>query len=85
VSGHGPGFTPLLTGPAERLVPLFIADANLAPVMGVRRASPLRAYPTLAEQDAARLARRAAPRTVLFARRARARALRVSAAALPLF
>jgi len=37
VSGHGPGVTPLLTGPARQLIPLRRAQANLAALLGVRR------------------------------------------------
>ncbi len=49
VSGHGPGFTPLLTGPASLLQPVLDARANLAAVLGIREPAPLRNYPTLAE------------------------------------
>jgi hypothetical protein len=49
VSGHGPGVTPLLTGPARVLRPVHRADANLASVLGVRRPAPARVYPTLIE------------------------------------
>lgn len=51
VSGHGPGVTPLLTGPAALLRPRLSADANLARVMGVREPVPARVQPTLPERD----------------------------------
>ncbi|WP_454738597.1 DUF4438 domain-containing protein [Cupriavidus necator] len=51
VSGHGPGVTPLLTGPAELLRPLHAPQANLAEIFGVRRAVPPRQQPTLPEAD----------------------------------
>ena len=50
-SGHGPGVTPLLTGPVERLRPVWSADANLVRVFGVRALPPLRSRPTLVERD----------------------------------
>src|SRR6185295_9347562 len=50
VSGHGPGVTPLLTGPASLLRPVHAPQANLAEVFGVRRAVPPRAQPTLSER-----------------------------------
>jgi hypothetical protein len=50
VSGHGPGVTPLLTGPMEVLRPVRDAGANLAAVFGVRRIAPLAQRMTLAEQ-----------------------------------
>ncbi|GAB4565022.1 MAG: DUF4438 domain-containing protein [Rhizobacter sp.] len=49
VSGHGPGVTALLTGPATHLRPLLDPNANLAELLGVRRAQPARERPTLAE------------------------------------
>ena len=51
VSGHGPGVTALLTGPAELLRPRHDLAANLAEVMGVRRAAPAREQRTLPERD----------------------------------
>jgi len=51
VAGHGPGVTPLITGPAALLRPQHDASANLAEVFGVRRAVPPRERPTLAERD----------------------------------
>ncbi len=51
VSGHGPGVTPLLTGPAELLRPRREADANLAAAIGVRQPVPARERLTLAERD----------------------------------
>jgi hypothetical protein len=51
VAGHGPGVTPLLTGPAGLLRPVLDAQANLAEVFGVRRAVPARAQATLIEKD----------------------------------
>lgn len=47
VSGHGPGVTPLLTGPTEVLQATVTEDANLARLFGVRKATPPRHYPTL--------------------------------------
>lgn len=54
VSGHGPGVTPLLTGPHEALRPLLRADANLAPLLNVRAAAPPRLVPTLIDRDRGR-------------------------------
>lgn len=51
VSGHGPGVTPLLTGPVEQLRPVLDANANLAEVFGIRRAMPPRPRRTLVEKD----------------------------------
>lgn len=51
VSGHGPGVTPLLSGPAAVLRPVLQADANLAEVFGLRRAVPPRQRAILAERD----------------------------------
>jgi hypothetical protein len=54
VSGHGPGVTPLLTGPASCLRPVLRGDANLAEVLGVRRAQVARPQRLLVERDPAR-------------------------------
>jgi hypothetical protein len=51
VSGHGPGVTPLLTGPSEVLRPLHAPQANLAEIFDVRRAEPPRERLPLAERD----------------------------------
>lgn len=51
VSGHGPGVTPLLTGPLPRLRPRLNADANLARVLGIRTPAPPRERATLPERD----------------------------------
>lgn len=51
VSGHGPGVTPLLTGPVEVLRPVRDAGANLAAVFGTRRLAPPTQRNTLAERD----------------------------------
>jgi hypothetical protein len=51
VSGHGPGVTPLLTGPAALLRPRHDPRANLAELLGVRRAAPPRERATLIERD----------------------------------
>jgi len=50
VSGHGPGVTPLLTGPVEQLQPVFDAQANLAEIFGVRSLPPARPYLPLVGQ-----------------------------------
>ncbi|AOK53013.1 hypothetical protein WT67_12170 [Burkholderia stagnalis] len=54
VSGHGPGVTPLLTGPADVLIPMHAPRANLAEIFGIRRAAVPRERPTLAEIDCRR-------------------------------
>jgi hypothetical protein len=51
VSGHGPGVTPLLTGPVGVLKPVRDARANLAAVFGIRRLAPPKQRITLAERD----------------------------------
>ena len=51
VSGHGPGVTPLLTGPAELLRTRHDPRANLAEILGIRTASPSRRKLTLIERD----------------------------------
>jgi hypothetical protein len=50
VSGHGPGVTPLLTGPSAKIAPVCDDRANLAEIFGVRRAMPLRDERTLSER-----------------------------------
>jgi len=50
-SGHGPGVTPLITGPAELLRPLHAPNANLAEIFGVRRAVTPRERLPLTETD----------------------------------
>ncbi|MBW4694605.1 MAG: DUF4438 domain-containing protein [Lyngbya sp. HA4199-MV5] len=44
VSGHGPGVTVLLTGPANRLQPMVNARANLAAFFNLRALPPVRAH-----------------------------------------
>lgn len=44
VSGHGPGVTPLLTGPAHQLKPIKDPQANLAEIFGLRMLPPARSY-----------------------------------------
>ncbi|NBA94785.1 DUF4438 domain-containing protein [Pseudomonas sp. R5(2019)] len=51
VSGHGPGVTPLLTGPARVLRPMFTENANLAEIFDVRRAATPKIEATLSERD----------------------------------
>lgn len=51
VSGHGPGVTALLTGPATHLRPMLRENANLAEILGVRRAVPPRERATLVDTD----------------------------------
>jgi hypothetical protein len=51
VSGHGPGVTPLITGPATLLRPYREPGANLAAILGIRTPVPPRERPTLAELD----------------------------------
>jgi hypothetical protein len=43
-SGHGPGVTPLLTGPAARLQPIFDPQANFAALFNLRSLPPARAH-----------------------------------------
>jgi Domain of unknown function (DUF4438) len=40
VSGHGPGVTPLLCGPAEKLHAIHNSNANLATIFNVRTPAP---------------------------------------------
>lgn len=51
VSGHGPGVTPLLTGPAGLLRPVHAPRANLAEIFGVRTAVVPANQRTLPERD----------------------------------
>ncbi len=51
VSGHGPGVTPLITGPATQLRPYREPGANLAAILGIRSPVPPRQRSTLAERD----------------------------------
>jgi hypothetical protein len=55
VSGHGPGVTALLTGPASHLRPVLDPRANLAEILGVRTAQAPRERLTLPETDRPRL------------------------------
>jgi hypothetical protein len=48
VSGHGPGVTPLLTAPMQRLRPAFDPRANLAAIFGLRALPTARTYQPLA-------------------------------------
>jgi hypothetical protein len=48
VSGHGPGVTPLITGPTDLLHPCCRPDANLAVIFGLRMLPPARPYRPLA-------------------------------------
>ena len=58
VSGHGPGVTPLLTGPASLLRPVRNERANLAALFDIREPAPPRSYPTLAGHPTAAEGRR---------------------------
>lgn len=48
VSGHGPGVTPLLTGPGSRLQPVLDPEANLAVRFNLRTLPPAKAHRPLA-------------------------------------
>lgn len=50
-SGHGPGVTPLITGPTSRLRPFLDSRANLAGILRIRTPRPQRRRATLAERD----------------------------------
>jgi hypothetical protein len=52
VSGHGPGVTPLMSGPLPVIQPVHTPQANLAEILGVRRAVPPRNRRTLIEATA---------------------------------
>src|SRR5262249_22941715 len=47
-SGHGPGVTPLLSGPMQRLRPVHSPQANLALILGLRALPPARSSRPLA-------------------------------------
>lgn len=67
VAGHGPGVTPLITGPSSLLRPRLAAQANLAEVFNVRPAEPARERLPLAERDRRlRCALREAPPRLAF-------------------
>lgn len=51
-SGHGPGVTPLLSGPMQRLRPVHAPQANLAVIFGLRALPPARNYQPLAGRPA---------------------------------
>ncbi len=51
VSGHGPGVTPLLTGPASVLRPWHRPNANLAAMFNIRELRSPRQESTLIERD----------------------------------
>jgi len=57
-SGHGPGVTPLLTGPSSLLRPFRDDNANLAAILGIRNPEPARRVPTLIEREPSRPATR---------------------------
>ena len=69
VSGHGPGVTALLTGPLTHLRPLLNPDANLAEILGVRRAQAPAERATLTEIDRRPCLRRSPPGELAFANR----------------
>lgn len=50
VSGHGPGVTPLLTGPAKYLNPIKDTQANLAILFGLRHLPPAKSYRPITSQ-----------------------------------
>ncbi len=54
VSGHGPGVTPLLCGPALRLRAFHENEANLAQIFGVRSVTSPRNFKKLAENSKTR-------------------------------
>jgi Domain of unknown function (DUF4438) len=64
VSGHGPGVTPLITGPAAQIKAWLEPGANLAAMLGIRTPAPPRQRPTLPERDPRRacVARELPPR-----------------------
>ncbi|MEO1388826.1 MAG: DUF4438 domain-containing protein [Cyanobacteria bacterium J06634_6] len=51
VSGHGPGVTPLLTGPSARLKPIRDPNANLAILFDLRRLPPAKSYRPHSQQS----------------------------------
>jgi hypothetical protein len=57
VSGHGPGVTALLSGPAALLRPVLESDANLARMLGVREPAVPRERRTLPESEGRSLVR----------------------------
>jgi hypothetical protein len=66
VSGHGPGVTPLLTGTAQRLQPIFNPQANLAALFNLRTLPPAKNYSPLASQDEVDLTLSVQPRSQTF-------------------
>ncbi|MBD0337346.1 MAG: DUF4438 domain-containing protein [Cyanobacteria bacterium Co-bin13] len=63
VSGHGPGVTPLLTGPANSLQPFIDPQANLADRFNLRALPPARSYLPLAGHSRSRPAARRSSRS----------------------
>ena len=53
VAGHGPGIVSLLSGPADRLVPVRRVDANIAAALGIRDPRPPRASLPLYQRERA--------------------------------
>jgi hypothetical protein len=49
VSGHGPGVSPLLTGPIHCLRPMYVPEANLAVIFDLRALPPARSYRPLVD------------------------------------
>lgn len=64
VSGHGPGVTVLLTGPADRLRVSHRPEANLAAVYRIRPVAVPRGRATLIERDRRLRGRRAAAKLI---------------------
>jgi hypothetical protein len=63
VSGHGPGVTPLLTGSAQSLQPIFNPQANLARIFNIRTLPPAKTYTPLVNQDDVHLTLSVRPRS----------------------
>jgi Domain of unknown function (DUF4438) len=63
VSGHGPGVTPLLTGPANRLQPLFDSQANIAVLFRLRTLPPPKIHQPLVQHSQPDLALRVDPQS----------------------
>lgn len=61
VSGHGPGVTPLLTGPANRLQPIVSTQANFAALFNLRALPSVKVYQPITARSSTNLTLKVKP------------------------